>query len=111
VQKNDVPLEQATTSSLDALKKYSEARKAHKEADFTTAAQLYEQALQLDPSFAMARASLGTVLGNLGHGTRAAEMWTKAYELRERASGPERFYIAGQYENVAGDLDKAMAHV
>jgi tetratricopeptide (TPR) repeat protein/predicted Ser/Thr protein kinase len=109
VQKNDVPLEQATTSSLEALKRFSQARRAHREGAFMAAQPLYEQALQLDPNFATAYAALGTIHSNLGQSVRAREMWTKAYELRERASAPEKFYIAGQYENVAGDLDRATA--
>jgi tetratricopeptide (TPR) repeat protein len=109
VQKNDVPLEQATTSSLEALRKFSQARRAHRTGAFAVALPLYEQALELDRNFAMAYAALGTICGNLGQSVRARAMWTKAYELRERASAPEKFYIAGQYENVAGDLDRATA--
>jgi eukaryotic-like serine/threonine-protein kinase len=105
VQKFDVPLEQATTSSLEALKAYSLGEKAHG----TSAAPPYHQrAVELDPNFAMGYAGLGVDYGVLGETGRASENYTKAFRLRAHASEREKFFITGTYySNVTGELDKA----
>jgi eukaryotic-like serine/threonine-protein kinase len=83
VQKYDTPVEQATTSSLEALNAYSLGLKAKDLKGDEAALPLFERATQLDPSFAMAYALLGTSYSNLGERNRAAESLGKAYELRE----------------------------
>jgi len=108
VQKYDTPVEQATTSSLEALNAYSLGLKAKDLKGDEAALPLFERATQLDPSFAMAYALLGTSYSNLGERNRAAESLGKAYELRERVSESEKFYIDSYYRDlVVGDLDKA----
>jgi tetratricopeptide (TPR) repeat protein len=109
VQKLDTPVEQATTPSLEALQAYSLGRKTQiGKVDTAGAAHLYQRAIRLDPNFAMAYAALGTSYGNLGEPSLAAENVRKAYELRERVSERERFYIESHYyRNVTGDLEKA----
>jgi eukaryotic-like serine/threonine-protein kinase len=108
VQKFDTPLEQATTPSLEALQAYSLGRKASAGADWVGAVPFFQRAIRLDPNFAMAYARLGTVYTNLGEYTLGAENTRKGYELRDRVSEPEKFYIeAHYYQNATGDLEKA----
>ena len=109
VQKLDTPIEQATTPSLEALQAFSLGRKTMQaKADFTAAVPLFERAIQLDPNFAMAYATLGTAYHNLGEKIRAAQNTQKAYELRPHVSEWEKFYIESHYHHfVTGDLEKA----
>jgi eukaryotic-like serine/threonine-protein kinase len=108
VQKFDTPLEQATTPSLEALQAYSLGRKAMVGGDWAAAVPFFQRAIRLDPNFAMAYARLGMGYRNLGEPTLGTENTRKAYELRERVSELEKFYIESHYyENVTGDLEKA----
>jgi serine/threonine protein kinase len=108
VQKFDTPLEQTTTPSLEALQAYSLGRKASAGADWVGAVPFFQRAIHLDPNFAMAYARLGTVYTNLGEYTLGAENTRKGYELRDRVSEPEEFYIESHYYlNVTGDLEKS----
>ena len=66
VQKYDMSLSQATTSSLDALKALSLGDAKHSMGDDLGAVPDYQHAIDLDPNFAMAYARLGTVYNNLG---------------------------------------------
>jgi eukaryotic-like serine/threonine-protein kinase len=108
LQKFDTPLEKATTPSLEALKAYSLARRTlDRTAEWPAVLPLCRQATQLDPSFAMAYACLGTGYGTLGETSLSMENKRKAYELREHASERERLAIeAGYYGAVAGTLEK-----
>jgi serine/threonine protein kinase/tetratricopeptide (TPR) repeat protein len=108
VQKFDVPLAQATTSSLEALKAYSLARKAYDEKGIAAALTYHQRAIELDPGFAMGYSAVGEYYYILGEQERAAEYYTKAFQLREHASEREKLTIAaGYYQNVTGELDKA----
>jgi serine/threonine protein kinase/tetratricopeptide (TPR) repeat protein len=109
VQRLNTPVEQATTLSLEALQAYSLGRKTIVgKGDYAAAVPLFQRAIQLDPNFAMAYASLGTSNHHLGETTLAAENTRKAYELRDRVSEREKFYIETHYhEFVTGDLEKA----
>jgi len=108
VHKFDVPLEQATTSSLDALKAYTLGRKVYYEKG-PTAALVYDQnAIQLDPNFAAAYRALGDSYSSLNETGRAKEYYTKAFTLREHVGERERLLITGDYYlRVTGELDKA----
>ena len=110
VKKFDAPLEAATTTSLDALKSYSMGREALvKKGDNAAAITFFERAVSLDPNFAMAHASLGTVYSNSGSITKSHESIKRAYELRDRVSDRERFYITSHYEEFyTGNLQKAI---
>ena len=103
------PLEQATTSSLDALKAFSLGNGLHTQgADQESIAPL-KRAIGLDPNFAMAYAVLGVASSNIGNRNAAEEYLKKAYDLRERASEREKFYIAGHYYDVVtNDQEKAV---
>jgi serine/threonine protein kinase/Tfp pilus assembly protein PilF len=109
VQKFDVPLEQATTSSLEALKEYSLGQEAYREKSSAAAALPYHQrAIELDPDFAMANLAIGADYFSLGQLGRASLYYTRAFQLRERASDREKLTItADYYENATGELDKA----
>jgi len=108
VQKFDVPLEQATTSSLDALKAYSLGEKTLSEKGSAAAVPYHQRAVELDPKFATSYSALGRDYFNLAEVARARENYTKAFQLRERASESERLSITGDYYFVVtGELDKA----
>src|SRR5439155_7644511 len=107
-QNYDAPAENVTTPSLEALQAYSLGYQAMERNDYAAAVPLFERATSLDPNFAMAYARLGTSYSNQGETSRAAENTRKAYELRERVSERENFYIASLYENLAtGNLEAA----
>ena len=107
IQKYDVPLEQATTPSLEALKAYSAGLRTIQTRGDNEALPLLKQAVTLDPNFAMAHAVLATVYGNLDDVAMAAEQATKAYALRERVTEREKFYIDSSYYSlVTGELEK-----
>jgi tetratricopeptide (TPR) repeat protein len=108
VQKFDTPVEQATTPSLEALQAYNLGWKAKEEADFAAAVPFFQRAIRLDPNFVMAYATLGMCYAILGETSLGAENTRRAYELRERVSEWEKFYIESHYhEFVTGDLEKA----
>ncbi len=108
VQKFDVPLEQATTSSLEALKAYSLGQRAANEKGVTTALPYDQRAIQLDPNFATGYRAVGNDYSSLGETGRASEYFTKAFQLREQASERENLEItANYYSAVTGELDKA----
>ena len=109
VQKYDAPAENATTTSLEALRAYSLGDRAmYSRADNATAIPLFQRAISLDPKFAMAYARLGNCYGNLGQRAGADENLRKAYELREKVSEREKFYIDSHYETyVTGNLEAA----
>ena len=107
VQKYDALPENVTTSSLEALKAYSLGYQAQiVKGDYPAAVPFFQQAIALDPNFAMAHARLGTIFSNLGQMTRCAESTRKAFDLRDRVSERERFYVTSHYEAfVTGNLD------
>ena len=108
VQKFDVPLAEATTPSLEALRAYSLGRKAFHERGGEEALPHDQHAIELDPNFAEGYLAVGGDYLNLGEPRRAGEYYTKAFALREHASEPEKLTIAGHYyESVTGELDKA----
>ena len=93
IQKYNTPIAEATTSSLEALKAYSLGIQARGSKGEEAAAPFLKQAVTLDPNFAMAMAVLGQVETNLGAVSLGREYTKKAYDLRDRASELEKFYI------------------
>ena len=109
VQKFDVPLEQATTSSLEALKAYSLGRKADNEKGSAAALPYDLRAIEVDPNFAMGYRVVGNDYYNLSEQGRAGEYFTKAFQLREHASEREKLVItANYYQQLTGELDRAV---
>ncbi len=107
VQKFDVPLMQATTSSLEALKAYSLAGRPNHETGSSSELSYHQRAIQLDPNFAMGYEKIGEDYFNLGELGRASEYYTKAFELREQVSEEEKLLItSAYYVNVTGELEK-----
>jgi len=108
VQKFDVPLEQATTSSLEALKAYSTGMKVDVTAGSAASIPFFRRAVEIDPQFAMAYANLGLDYSALGESVLSAESTTKAWQLRDRVSERERYFIDFLYDRqVTGNLEKA----
>jgi eukaryotic-like serine/threonine-protein kinase len=107
VQKFDSPLEQATTSSLEALSQYTAGMRVKDQSD-AAPIPFCKRAIELDPNFAKAYVCLFTAYSNLAEYGLANENMQKAYDLRDRASEVERFSIsANYYAGVTGELDKA----
>jgi len=109
VQRHDRPLEDATTSSLEALKAYSTARQIkYSPAGYASAVPLLRRAIEIDPEFAMAHAFLSRTYGDIGESALSADSARKAYQLRDRATERERFFIDVTYDRqVTGNLEKA----
>ncbi len=108
VQKFDVSLQQATTSSLEALKAYSLGMKTWREKGAAAALLYSQRAIELDPNFAMAYRSVGGQYLTLGQAERGREYMKKAFQSRQHASERENLTIVGEYyEFVTGELDKA----
>jgi serine/threonine protein kinase/tetratricopeptide (TPR) repeat protein len=107
VQKYATPVEEATTTSLEALKAYSLAEKTRNAKGDNAALPFYKHTVELDPRFAMAYRAMAAVYANMYEIGRAAEAGRKAYDLREKVSERERFSIEGWYYMVAtGELEK-----
>jgi tetratricopeptide (TPR) repeat protein len=107
IQKFDVPVE-ATTPSLEALKAFSMGITTFRTKGNAEAIPFYKRAIELDPNFAVAYASLGLVYGNLGQANLAAQDIKRAYELRDRVSEREKYRISAlYYQNVTGELEQA----
>ena len=108
VQKLDVPLSEATTSSLEALQAYTLGRKAVNEKGSAAALPYDQRAIELDPNFAVGYNAVGGDYVSLGELGRASDYFTKAFQLREHASEREKLAITGNYyRSVTGELDKA----
>jgi len=108
VQQHNAPLAEATTPSLEALKAYTAGLGIIFATGGADGAPFFKRAIEIDPKFAMAYSVLGRVYGDLGESELSAESSTRAYELRDRASDEERYWIDASYEKqVTGDLEKA----
>jgi len=108
VQKHDKPLEEATTSSLDALSAFTQGMHTAREQGDQLALPYLQRAVELDPNFARAYASLGASYMNLEQPSLAIPNYKKAFDLRNRVSERERLYIEGTYYlSATGDLEKA----
>jgi len=107
VQKFDTPLEQATTPSLEALKAYSSGIRALTRG--SDALPFFKRAIELDPNFAVAYAYLSVVENDILESGLAAEYSRKAYELRDRSSEAEKYWITASYHKaVTGNIEKAI---
>jgi tetratricopeptide (TPR) repeat protein/predicted Ser/Thr protein kinase len=108
-QEHSTPLEQATTSSLEALKAYSAAKMVIHAHGWQAAVPHLQQAITIDPQFAMAHADFGFMAWNNGQTDLGAEHVRIAYGLRDRVSDRERRYITMLYDReVTGNLQKEL---
>jgi eukaryotic-like serine/threonine-protein kinase len=109
IKKFDVAIEQATTSSLEALKAYAMGNDERTRGRARESLAFYQRAVELDPNFAMAYARIAVFYGNQGQLELAKGYVQKAYDLRDRVSERERLYITEKYYNyITGDIDKAI---
>jgi eukaryotic-like serine/threonine-protein kinase len=110
LRSNDVPPARATTASLDALRALSAGDAERDAGRLGRALGFYRQATSIDPQFAVAWARQGATLVSLGQEADAATAFAAAYQLAERTSLPERYYISAHYQvTVEGDLVRAAA--
>ena len=108
VKSHDTPLAEATTPSLEALKAYSAGWQASFSSGSAAAVPFLKRAIEIDPNFASAYAALGRMYGDIGESALSAENTSRAYQLRDRASDQERFFISLTYDlQVTGNLEKA----
>src|SRR4029077_18813816 len=108
VQQFATPLEQATTSSLDALKEYTLGHAEHDKVQDAQAIPHFKRAIETDPNFALAYAEMGVAQGNQAMEKDSKESLKKAMTLRDRASELEKFYITAHYAGEVGDLEKSI---
>ncbi len=108
--KFNAPIENATTSSLEALQAYTQGyEQLNFKADSRAAIPLYQRAIQLDPNFAMPHYQLALLYTNLGQPRLSVEHATKAFNLRDRVSERERLTITALYHSiVTGETEKAL---
>jgi DNA-binding winged helix-turn-helix (wHTH) protein len=108
IQEHNTPLVEATTPSLEALEAYSAGWKLHTTNGAMAALPLLKRAVEIDPNFALAQATLGREYADLDESDLSSEYTTKAWQLRDHASDREKFVIIANYEGLAtGNLEKA----
>ena len=107
IEAHEKPLEEATTASIEALKAYS-AQRAPGFGGCDARIPLLERGVALDSEFALAHAALGPCYSGTGQREKAIQSVNRAYELRQRTTDPERFFIEYAYDrDVTGDLERA----
>jgi eukaryotic-like serine/threonine-protein kinase len=108
IQKFDKPLEQATTSSLEALKAFSDGSAEVTSGNNLGAQPFFKRAIQLDPNFAMAYRGLAVTAVNTGQTETSVEYAQKAFDLKDRASEREELAISSFYYQQTNQIDKAL---
>src|SRR5690348_7992706 len=109
IEKNDVPIEQATTTSLEGLKAFSLGEESRNKGMEAQSVPYFQNAIEFDPNFAMAYAVLGQVYANIGENALSVDYTQKAFDRHDRASEREKLYISSHYyENVTRDLDRSI---
>jgi serine/threonine protein kinase/tetratricopeptide (TPR) repeat protein len=106
IQKFDTPVTDATTSSLEALKTFAAADEIRNGGSEVESLPLFQHAVDLDPNFALAYARLSAVYSNLGEEDRSVVAAQKAFDLKDRVSERERFYITDHFYSSTGDIEK-----
>jgi DNA-binding winged helix-turn-helix (wHTH) protein/tetratricopeptide (TPR) repeat protein len=108
VKGHDTPLAEATTPSLEALKAYSVGWQVSFSSGSAASVPFLQRAIELDPNFASAYAALGRMYGDIGESALSRKNTSRAYQLRDRASDQERFFISLTYDlQATGNLEKA----
>jgi eukaryotic-like serine/threonine-protein kinase len=107
VKQHNTPLAEATTPSLEALKAYTVGWQVSYSSGSAASVPFFKRAIEIDPDFASAYASLGRMYGDIGEFALSAQNTGKAYQLRDRASDQEKFFISVNYDlQVTGNLEK-----
>jgi serine/threonine protein kinase len=106
VRKLDVPVSEATTSSLEALQAFTMGENTRKAKGDAPAIPFFKRAIELDPNFALAYSDLAGTYDELGQSSLAVEYATEAYQLRDRASEREKLSISAEYFSVTGEIEK-----
>jgi len=107
VKEHNTPLAEATTPSLEALKAYSVGWQVSFSSGSAASVPFFQRAIEIDPNFASAYAALGRMYGDIGEFILSAGNTSKAYQLRDRASDQEKFFISVNYDlQVTGNLEK-----
>jgi len=106
IQKFDTPVTDATTSSLEALRAYAAADAMRNGGGEAESIPLFQHAVELDPNFALAYARLAAIYNNIGEEDRGVKFARKAFDLQERVSERERFYITDHFYTANGDIEK-----
>ena len=106
IQKFDTAVTEATTSSLEALKAFAAADAIRNGGGEAESLPEFQHAIELDPNFAMAHARLAAVYNNLGEEDKSVAEAKKAFDLRDRISERERFYIDDHYYTATGEIEK-----
>ena len=108
VKQYNTPLAEATTPSLEALKAYSVGWQVSYSSGSAASVPFFKRAIEIDPDFASAYASLGRMYGDIGEFVMSGQNLSKAFQLRDRASDQEKFFISVNYDmQVTGNLEKA----
>jgi len=109
IQKFDVPLEQATTSSLEALRAYAMGSEKSSKGQYSDAAIFFRRAADADPNFALAYSALASMYSNTGQGKLSREAAKQAFDLRDRVSEREKLRLAFTYHfQVTEDFERAI---
>ncbi len=106
IQKYDTSVTEATTSSLEALKAFAAADALRNGGGEAESLPLFQRAVELDPNFALAHARMAAIYSNVGEDDRSREAARKAFELRDRVSERERFYIDDHFYTATGNIEK-----
>jgi eukaryotic-like serine/threonine-protein kinase len=108
IQEHNTPLAEATTPSLEALEAYSAGWKLHTSNGAMAGFPLLKRAVEIDPNFALAQATLAREYADLDESDLSAESATRAWLARDHAGDREKFYITATYEGLAtGNLEAA----
>jgi DNA-binding winged helix-turn-helix (wHTH) protein/tetratricopeptide (TPR) repeat protein len=108
IKSHDKPLAEATTPSLEALRAHSDGWQVSFSSGSAASVPFFKRAIEIDPNFASAYEALGRMYGDIGETALSAENTSKAYQLRDRASDQEKFFISLTYDlQVTGNLEKA----
>ena len=109
VKKFNLPLERATSSSLEAIRSFAEGRRLSREQGALDAVPALKKAIELDPRFALARSNLAVSYYNLNQNALAADSIRQAFELADRQTVRDRLHITTLYYDLGtGDVQKAI---
>jgi len=111
IKKFDKPLQEVTTTSFEALQAFTQGDELREKGDPLPPIALYTRAIELDPNFAMAYARRANQYVTVGQNDLFRRDSQKAFELRERASEREKFYITDKYYEGTGQLDQAQQNL